>query len=293
MPARSVPKPGPSKVTAMKPVSMVSRTGVSYSIECVTPATAEQWLTKNTANRKVRRARVDRYARDMLTGSFLENGASICFAADGTLLDGQHRLMAVVQAGVSVWMLVVRDLPNVTQDTMDDLPVRTLADTFGFHQIANNHTAAAVTRRVLMWQSGAQQNRGGKEPTKSESLEAWRTDSTLPIAVEAAIGAKSGQKLVPPSIAGLTFWVFYQIDPTDCVEFMEKLIKGLGLTGEGDPVYIVRNQIKKRTDDAGRVPETEFLAWVIKAWNHYRVGKTLAPTYRYKITAREKFPEPK
>lgn len=282
-----------ARIPAAKPVSMVSSAGVRYEVVFVTPDIAEEMLARNTANRRVRRAKVDKLARDMESGEFTENGASVCVAADGTLLDGQHRLMAIVQSGVGVWLLVVSNLAMASQDTMDDLAARTLADTFGFHSIANAHTAAAVVRRALMWQNGAKFNAGGKEPTKSEALEAWRTDSTLAIAVDAAVAAKSGQKLIPPSIAGLAYWVFFQIDADDCVTFMEKLVKGLDLYSEGDPIYIVRNQIKKRTEDAGRVPESEFLAWVIKAWNHFRTEKTLAPTYRYKISPREKFPEPR
>jgi len=276
-----------------EPVRMVSRAGIEYSVEFITPEIAEEMLTHNTDNRSVRRSRVNRYARDMESGAWREDGAAIRFAKDGTLLDGQHRLLGVVQSGVGIWMLVVRNLPMEAQDTMDDLPVRTLADTFGFHGVANKTTAAAVVRRVLMWQNGAKTNQGGKEPTKTEALEAWRIDPVLPLAVEAAVASRAGQRIIPPSIAGLAFWVFYSIEPDDCDDFMEKLIKGIGIDSAGEPAYIVRNQIEKQANAAGRVSETEFLAWIIKAWNHFRAGRTLSPNYRYKITPRETFPEPR
>lgn len=281
------------KASVPEPVRMVSRAGIEYSVEQVTPDVAELWLTRNTDNRRVRRATVDKYARDMESGAFLESGASICFAKDGTLLDGQHRLMAIVQSGANISSLVVRNLPNAAQDTMDDLAKRTLADTFGFHNIQNAHTAAAVVRRVLMWQNGIKHNAGGKEPTKAEALAAWREDTTLHIAVDEAIASKSGDRTLPPSIVGLAFWLFFQVDEEDCVAFMEKLVRGLNIADEGDPAFIVRNQINRRSEQAGRISETEFLAWVIKAWNHFRDDRVLAPSYRYKLAPREKFPEPR
>lgn len=108
-----------TKATAKK-VSMTSTSGVTYSIENVTPELAESWLARNTANRRMRRATAEAYARDMESGDWRENGDAICFAVDGTLLDGQHRLTAVVLSGISVPLLIVRDLPRETQDTKDD-----------------------------------------------------------------------------------------------------------------------------------------------------------------------------
>ena len=291
MPASSVPKPTPPKVTAIKTVEMVSRAGIAYSVEQVTPEIAERWLTKNTANRRIRRAVVDRYARDMETGDFIENGSSICFAEDGTLLDGQHRLAAVVQSGATVWMLVVRNLRSATQDTMDDLAKRTLADTFGFHGVAAAHTAASITRRVILWQRGIRTNQGNYQPTKTEALTALREDPSIVTAVESAVHMSS-RRLVSPSIIGLTWWLFWQLDEKDCADFWSGLHDGVGLE-KGSPIHIVREQLIQQSNRGERIPETAYLAWVIKAWNHWRAGKTLAPSYRYRLTASERFPEPR
>lgn len=295
MPIASVASPEPtkrSKVTPIKGVEMTSRAGVKYSVEQVTPSIAEAWLGKNTANRRIRRAVVERYCRDMQSGEFVENGASICFASDGTLLDGQHRLAAVVQSDAVVWMLIVRNLPMTTQDTMDDLAKRTLADTFGFHDISNANSAAAITRRILMWQQGIRTNSGGKyQPSKSECLSAIREDSSITTAIEQA-SAMSSRKLVTPSIIGLTWWLFWQIDAQECSDFWQGLSSGAGLT-EGSPIHLVREQITAHNSKSERVPETAYLAWIIKAWNHYRADKTLATTYRYTLKPTERFPEPR
>lgn len=272
---------------------MVSASGVVYTVETITPAQAKEWLALNTDNRKFRRPVGEKYARDMGNGKWAENGTTVCFAEDGTLLDGQHRLWGCVKSNRAIISVIVRNLPAETQDTMDDLAKRTLADTFGFHSIQNQHTASAIVRRVLMWENGYRTNRGGYQVTKSESLQAWRTDPTLPVAVEAAIGMKR-RKLVPASIVGLTYWIFSNIDADDCEGFWNALHTGESLTADS-PIYILREQIARYNSraESGRIAETLVLAWIIKAWNHFRAGKSLSPSYTYSLKSSERMPEPK
>lgn len=283
-----------STSVAKKPsiIRMTSPEGVTYSIETVTPADAEKWLTKNTANRRIRRQQVERFARDMESGSWQENGEGICFAADGTLINGQHRLSALVISGTSIPMLVVRGLPMQAQDTMDDGAKRTMGDTFGFHGVASSHTAAAIVRRVLMWQEGVRTNNGALQPSKTEQLEAWRTDPVIREAVEASVQMR-GRKQVPASIIGLTWWLFAQIDHEQCAEFWNGLYTGSNLDASS-PIHVVREQIIRRNAQPGRVQETEYLAWIIKAWNLWRSGRTISPRYRgFDLKPGQRFPEPR
>ena len=73
----------------------------------VTPAVAENWLAHNTNNRNVSRVRVNAYAEQMKRGEWKLNGEAVVFGKNGELKDGQHRLMAVVQSGITVPMFTV------------------------------------------------------------------------------------------------------------------------------------------------------------------------------------------
>ena len=75
----------------------------------VTPTVATNWLGLNYAGqRKLKLSTVARYAREMKHGKWIgDNGQSIVFSSDGWLVDGQHRLRAVIQSGITVEMLVV------------------------------------------------------------------------------------------------------------------------------------------------------------------------------------------
>ena len=77
----------------------------------VTPEMAREWLTKNmSSNRPVLRSTVHGYARMMRTGGWKLTHQGIAFDQNGELIDGQHRLHAVIEANVPVEMNVTYDV---------------------------------------------------------------------------------------------------------------------------------------------------------------------------------------
>ena len=83
------------------------------TVEKITPEQARKYLLANTDNyRKLSRGKVAQYAGDMKAGRWQLNGQGIAFGKDGILKDGQHRLAAIVQAGVPVEIAVNRDIEN-------------------------------------------------------------------------------------------------------------------------------------------------------------------------------------
>mgnify|MGYP001767036089 CR=1 FL=1 len=94
----------------------------------VTPKRAEEYLSANTINRTLRKSVVERYANDMKMGRWELTHQGIAVANDGTLLDGQHRLHAVIKAGVPVMMQVTTGLDVSAFANIDKLVARTDAD---------------------------------------------------------------------------------------------------------------------------------------------------------------------
>jgi hypothetical protein len=72
----------------------------------ITPEIATEWLEKNASNRPRRASTVGYYAAQMLRGQWQITHQGICFDAQGNLVDGQHRLAAIMLAGVPVAMAV-------------------------------------------------------------------------------------------------------------------------------------------------------------------------------------------
>jgi hypothetical protein len=87
--------------------------------DAITPATAKEMLTRNVSNRRIRKPAVRQMAAEMAAGRWLTTHQGIAFAPDGRLLDGQHRLLAVIAANVSVTMPVTRGVHPDAFSVMD------------------------------------------------------------------------------------------------------------------------------------------------------------------------------
>jgi hypothetical protein len=94
----------------------------------VTPEMAAAWLTANTANRAVRRSHAVSLARLMRAGEWRLTHQGVAFDRSGHLIDGQHRLLAIVEAGVPVEILVFVDCPDDTFGALDRGLKRQLRD---------------------------------------------------------------------------------------------------------------------------------------------------------------------
>lgn len=82
--------------------------GVELSRRLITPEAAQMMLENNAAdNRNIKKDVVAKYVRDLETGNWeASNPGVITLWEDGTMVDGQHRLTAIVKSGISVPMTI-------------------------------------------------------------------------------------------------------------------------------------------------------------------------------------------
>lgn len=96
--------------------------------ELITPEKAIDLLANNPDNRKLSKAHVHKLADDMREGKWEPwNGNTIVFEKDtGKLLDGQHRLEAIVESEKPQWMWICNGVDKTIH--MDDNKTRSQAD---------------------------------------------------------------------------------------------------------------------------------------------------------------------
>lgn len=135
---------------------MVSKTnGFSVGMEDVTPATARALLKKNPRNRDLSASKVSHFASMMRDGGWRsDNGETIIVAKGGVLLDGQHRLAAVVKSGQTVRLLVVRGVPEDARTSIDTGTARTAADILNMHGVNYYNSVATLIRYEHAWSHG-------------------------------------------------------------------------------------------------------------------------------------------
>ena len=122
----------------------------------VSPAMAELWLKNNFGNRKVSLDTVKAYARDMMNMKWLPTHQGLAFNNKDELIDGQHRLLAIVLSRETVRMMVTFGLPSrvegtrmTAMDTVDRGKTRTVADQLKVqHGIGQGTILTAVCTRI-------------------------------------------------------------------------------------------------------------------------------------------------
>lgn len=150
--------------------------------EIVTPAQAQLWLdpTINSDNRGKRNHRIDAYARDMASGAWTA-GESIKFGTDGRLYDGQHRLEAVVKAGVPVGFWILRGLSPESYQNLDRGGVRSFADTLRWRGASvSPSTLASALTACAAFARGVGPGRG-KGVNRSGGVWTTRTGSAISV----------------------------------------------------------------------------------------------------------------
>lgn len=102
-----------TKKTAIAGKDVTTEYGISAKVEHITPEIARTYLTHNTDNpRKLDLKTVEKYASDIKSNLWEVNGEGIVFNKAGELVNGQHRLYAILNANVAADVLVVRGVDD-------------------------------------------------------------------------------------------------------------------------------------------------------------------------------------
>jgi hypothetical protein len=103
---------------------------VKNVVMLVTPEKAGKFLEMNTDNRPVRSSWVNQLVGAITRGEWKTSHQGIAISKTGRLLDGQHRLMAIAQAGVPCMVNVALDVDDASTVCMDIGAKRNLDDIF-------------------------------------------------------------------------------------------------------------------------------------------------------------------
>lgn len=237
----------------------------------ISPEIAELWLTRNTANRPIRATRVNTMARDMAVGQWIYTGESIKFAADGRLLDGQHRLMAIIKSGETVKMLVVTGLEGSSQQYMDAGARRTAADALSLRGEAHSSVLSSTVRFAINIQRGQSVKHDGV--SHAEIID-WVTRNPE---IRRYVGKASrycSKYDLKPSTMGYALWKMYSRDEDDAETFLMDLIE-MRTDGPGDPIHALIARLRSAKRNREYLSNHVELNFIARAWNARRLGQAL------------------
>lgn len=257
---------------------------VTATFEMVDPAKAKRWLATNDDNyRRLDPKIVTVYKVIMANGEWHMNGAPLVFDPKGRLVDGQHRLAAIVAADVALPMLVVRGASDMGMDRG-----RPRNFTQDLAHVGHRHTAtlAAALRIVALYNEGqiSAMTHGGINTTRFP----WMTDdylmglcekcADLPKSVMWASVEMSQRTGIPRSVLASTHYLLGEEFATERDQFYAGVVSGAGLE-TGSPILALRRAVQIDREHATKrhvqVSSRRMLALVSKAWNAWLMGERM------------------
>lgn len=263
----------------------------------VTPALAKKYLETNTDNnRRVKPRRVDFYATEMIEGRWVEmTGESLKFDKAGKLIDGQHRLLALIKANKTYHFLVVTNLAKETFEVIDTGSNRSTADIFHISGVKNGHQLSAGVKFY------AGLTAGYLDPHTSSKADLKLSNKMLLDIYEQepeywqdwckkAVRWYNGFSKILPGSFILGFAVLlnkHSKHKGKIDDFFEELCMDLAMSS---PIRTLRKVlVEDKLKRSEKLPPSFKLIYLMKTWNAYVTGKDMKTL---KFQADEPQPKP-
>ena len=248
---------------------------ITTEIVPIDPVVAEQYLKYNTHNRPLAENKVLQFAADIECGRWQLNGEAIKFAVDGTLLDGQHRLHAIILCGATIESLVIWGLPPEAQTTMDQGTKRSAADQLNLAGIDASKSDASAIKTLITWERGWFYTEKATGAVTSTDIVQWGHDN--PEVFE--LIRRGTQYTRIKARRGLVMAVFAGIARVHGIEvtaaFFQRVLDGVGLQS-GSPILALRNRLDRVRGEGFKMPDGEAVGYFVIAFNHWLAGHNVA-----------------
>ena len=269
----------------------------SSIIETITPAKAQEYLNKSGGNRNISKPVVESYAATMKAGKWLLNGESITFDLDDVLLNGHHRLHAIILAGVPIKSFVTRGVEHECFTTFDCGRHRTVGQLIGMQGVKNYISVASSVHTAARIMNGYSISNGSSakdmRKTNTDMIDFFNHDREFFIEIGSLVkGIVSNARILEGSLIGGSIYYLVRIGGYD-KEYVVNFFRQLCSldTCENTTIDLLRKRLLKNSASAtSKMPRPLIFAFVIKTWNAYVLNKPIKTLwYRKEDEAYPKF----
>jgi hypothetical protein len=254
--------------------------GVTVAGMWVTPSTARAMLDSTEVdNRRARPKHVERFARVIREGRWRVNGETVVIDDKGNLIDGQHRLLAIIRAGAPAPMLIVRGVPTEAFTSLDQGSVRTAADVLGLTGETNCSTLSTMLKILLAYDEDRH------APLSTISRANFDTEHIITaahtyegLAESVKFGKRVNKHVGLAGPMAFCHSVFSREWPEAADDFFEILETGVAST-KGNPAVVLRDKLiaEKLYCARNRRPRDRISAiyMTFRAWHAYIRGEEI------------------
>ena len=255
----------------------------------ITPESAKELLKLNVSNRPLNQVTVDWYAKQMTNGQWTISGQTISISDKNTLIDGQHRLAAVVKSGKEIMFNVAYNVPFQSFVNYDSVRSRGLSDVFAIENILNYKTISSIISKYNALSLGqlsylgfgnSNQSGGIKKKSKFTNIEALGLyNSNKELFQEVCHVSERCYvkiKLFTPSQIG-AFMYYLIVDKKHNKEKVFSFFTQLFFNEnvENKSIYHLREKLINGSIGQFRMVSKLKYIYLVKCWNAFVVGKEI------------------
>jgi hypothetical protein len=246
--------------------------------EVISPARAAQYAEKAVNYRRQTSQHVDKLAQMMRRGEWDEDNAvePIAFNQQGELIEGKHRMLAVVKAGVPIGFWVVRGVPKKVENIIDTGKMRRAEDVFRrLYGMPDPKVSVGASNLLWHFEHGTLRTANG---TRTDVLNLQRVYESNP---EIEDSIRYGRKLYGVyrgSAAAYVFlhYVLSRIDKQAADEFISQLALATEIElGDSNAILALRRSMLGGDFKDVSASVKVGLWKAFHAWNRWRDGLPL------------------
>lgn len=262
-----------------------------YPVVEFTVELARQLLVGNKINRRIKPRMIDRYAAAMSEGNWPFSGGTIITDDQGVLLDGQHRLLAIIKSGKPQKFILIGNLPRSIFDVLDTGAVRKASDVI--HQVgeygSSAMTASAAKYLFIYEQTGEFDRNNALVRNRLTNRQILNTVSRYPELADRQRELNSwlnssGVTGVRRGLLLALYVAMLMKDEPLAKKFFRRICVGEELL-KTDIEYMLRRRFLNKKE---RLEERDTIGLVVKAWNSVRKAQ---PLRKLQLGEGEKIPE--
>ncbi|ARK09065.2 hypothetical protein A6C57_01330 [Fibrella sp. ES10-3-2-2] len=262
---------------------------MTTQVEVITPDIARELLGANTANRKATAVHISFLAKQMKEGRWMLTSAPISIATDGRLLDGQHRLMALVESDTTHPFWVARNCDPAMFAVLDTGRKRSSSDILSIEGAKNVTSLSGLIRLIMLHRDGRMSSWHLKSRTYSnDEVLAFHRENDLSEYLSHGVFLYGQRRLLSSAEYAFVYYLIAPVDQAAAKAFVERIATGAGLA-KGSAGLLLRQKLEAAKEQRINLSSTEKYALCIKAWNAERQGTQLT---MLKMLAGEGFPVP-
>lgn len=220
---------------------------IKSEVVLITPKKAMDLLEKQHENRNISSRHVTALAESIKRGQWYTTNQGIALDGKGRLLDGEHRLRAIIEAGKSARILVVTGVMKEARPAIDRGRARTVADELRMRGYSSTNNLAAYVSLCANLIAGTR--------VQIKTYESWLDwYSLVKRGIDWSIETFCGDRILRTTAVTGSLAFAYKADPEAIEVFGMDVLSGISLK-EKDPALVYQkwlNRFMLTTPKGGR-----------------------------------------